>query len=53
MIKERNIKIDFIKFLGLFAIILAHVGPNEKIFQLRNFDVPLMVFISGFLSYDS
>ena len=28
-------------------IILAHVGPPSAIFQLRNFDVPLMVLISG------
>lgn len=28
-------------------IILAHVGPPKLIFQLRNFDVPLMVLASG------
>jgi len=28
-------------------IILAHVGPQKLIFQLRNFDVPLMVLLSG------
>ena len=28
-------------------IILAHVGPPGIIFQLRNFDVPLMVIVSG------
>lgn len=51
--KERNYKIDLIKVIGLFAIILAHVQPHETVFQIRNFDVPLMVFVSGFLSYDS
>ena len=36
-------------------IILAHVEPPELIFQLRNFDVPLMVMIAGIsflISYD-
>jgi hypothetical protein len=28
-------------------IILAHVGPLAFVFQLRNFDVPLMVLVSG------
>ena len=29
------------------CVILAHVGPGGFIFQLRNFDVPLMVLVSG------
>ena len=41
--------IDFLKFLGLTAIILAHMGPPEWIMRLRNFDVPLMVILSSFL----
>ncbi len=28
-------------------IILAHVGPPTLLFQFRNFDVPLMVLVSG------
>jgi len=28
-------------------IILAHSEPNKLVFQLRNFDVPLMVLLSG------
>ena len=28
-------------------IILAHVGPPTILFQIRNFDVPLMVLVSG------
>lgn len=43
----RDNKIDILRFLGLAMIILAHVNPPELIFQLRNFDVPLMVMISG------
>jgi fucose 4-O-acetylase-like acetyltransferase len=43
----RNEKIDFLRFIGLAMIILAHVSPPALIFQLRNFDVPLMVLVSG------
>jgi peptidoglycan/LPS O-acetylase OafA/YrhL len=40
-------KIDLLRFIGLSCIILAHVDPPGMIFQIRNFDVPLMVLISG------
>lgn len=43
----RNENIDILRFIGLAMIILAHVGPPGWLFQLRNFDVPLMVLISG------
>lgn len=29
---------------------LAHIGPNKVVFQLRNFDVPMMIIISVWLS---
>lgn len=45
----RDIKIDFMRFIGISLIILAHVSPPNWIFQLRNFDVPLMVILSGYL----
>lgn len=43
----RDNKIDFLRFIGLSMIILAHVGPPAMLFQIRNFDVPLMVLVSG------
>lgn len=43
----RNEKIDLLRFIGLAMIILAHVGSPTIIAQLRNFDVPLMVLVSG------
>lgn len=46
-IKSREIYIDILRFLGLSLIILAHVSPPELLFQLRAFDVPLMLFVSG------
>ncbi|HEY9692813.1 MAG TPA: acyltransferase family protein [Oculatellaceae cyanobacterium] len=47
--QSRDIRFDILKTLGLFCIILAHSNPPKIIFQLRNFDVPLMVIISGTL----
>jgi len=43
----RDERIDFLRFLGLAMIILAHMEPSGFIFQMRNFDVPLMVIVSG------
>lgn len=42
--------IDFLKFIGLTGIIIAHVGSPNWIMMLRSFDVPLMVIISSFLA---
>lgn len=47
--QSRDSSIDSIRSLGLFCVILAHVNPPFAIFQWRNFDVPLMVFLSGYL----
>lgn len=43
----RNERIDLLRFIGLAMIIFAHVDPPSILFQLRNFDVPLMVLVSG------
>jgi fucose 4-O-acetylase-like acetyltransferase len=43
----RDERIDFLRFLGLICIILAHAEPCKVIFQMRNFDVPLMVMVAG------
>lgn len=45
--KTRNVKFDGLRTIGLLAIILAHVNPPAWLFQFRNFDVPLMVLVSG------
>ncbi len=44
---QRNQTIDLLRFIGLSLIILAHVHPPYWLFQLRNFDVPLVVMVSG------
>jgi fucose 4-O-acetylase-like acetyltransferase len=43
----RDERIDILRFIGLAMIIFAHVEPPGILFQLRNFDVPLMVLVSG------
>ncbi len=43
----RDNRIDLLRFIGLAMIIFAHIGPPSVLFQLRNFDVPLMVLVSG------
>lgn len=44
---ERDIKIDFLRFVGLAMVIFAHVNPPDFLFQIRDFDVPLMVLVSA------
>lgn len=43
----RDTKLDILRGIGVLCIILAHVDPPGLIFQLRNFDVPLLVLVSG------
>ena len=44
---SRDKYIDFLRFVGLAMIVLAHVNAPFSIHQIRCFDVPLMLFISG------
>lgn len=44
---KRDTSIDILRFIGLSLIILAHVEPPHFIMELRTFDVPLMLFVSG------
>lgn len=46
---NRDFSIDVLRTIGICLIILAHVNPVNIIFQLRNFDVPFMVILSGYL----
>ncbi len=47
---SRDVSIDLLRFIALSGIILVHIGPSPFFSQLRSFDVPLMVFLSG-ISY--
>lgn len=52
--EERSIKLDVLKCIGLFFIILAHVDVrNDAVLEFRSFDVVLMVFVSGILAVHS
>ena len=42
--------IDFLKFIGLIGIIIAHVNSPEWALMIRSFDVPLMVILSSILA---
>lgn len=45
---KRDSSIDILRFIGLMLIILSHASPSaDFILQLRCFDVPMMLFISG------
>lgn len=48
--KERDFTIDFLRFVGLSLIIIAHVQAPYNLTQIRCFDVPMMLFISGLTS---
>ena len=47
---ERDLRIDFLRFVGLSLVILAHVQAPFTLTQIRSFDVPLIVFVSGLTS---
>lgn len=49
MEKKRMANIDILKVIGLLLIMLAHVNPPQIVFQLRNFDVVLMIIVSAYL----
>ena len=48
----RNKSIDILKFIGLLLIILAHTDPPIIIFQLRNFDVVLLIVCSSLIFFE-
>lgn len=50
---SRKYYLDFLKAIGLFGIIFAHVEPPGLIMMARSFDVPLMVLISAILANQS
>lgn len=53
MAEKRLFYIDFLKFIGLTCIIIAHVGSPDLVLMIRCFDVPLMVIISALLAQSS
>lgn len=47
---QRNNIYDFLRFIGIICILLAHMNIPDTLFQIRNFDVPFLVILSG-ISY--
>lgn len=46
-LKKRDQSIDLLRFIALTGIVIVHIHPCDFWAQLRNFDVLLMVFLSG------
>lgn len=52
-IRKRNRTLDVLRFISIIGIIIAHANPPEWMFELRNFDVTMMVLIMGASYYIS
>lgn len=46
-IENRNYAIDLLKVIGLMGVILCHVEPPPLVYNIRNFDVSMLVFASA------
>ncbi|MDM5272544.1 acyltransferase family protein [Sulfurovum sp. zt1-1] len=44
---QRNSIYDLLRFIGIVCIVIAHMGVPPALFQIRNFDVPFLVILSG------
>jgi peptidoglycan/LPS O-acetylase OafA/YrhL len=51
--QQRVASFDVLRFLGLAGVILAHVNPPGWVMQLRNFDVVLLVLLSGATAHEA
>ncbi|WP_373516771.1 hypothetical protein, partial [Pricia sp.] len=45
--KERNTKLDLLRFSGVLVIMVAHSDPPGWLFQLRNFGSPMLILGSA------
>jgi peptidoglycan/LPS O-acetylase OafA/YrhL len=45
--KKRNVNLDFLRFLGVLIIMIAHARPSSWFYQLRNFGTPLLIVASS------
>ncbi|MFO1386098.1 MAG: acyltransferase [Chitinivorax sp.] len=45
----RNGLLDVLRLLSIVLVVLAHVSPPGWLFQLRNFDVPLLILVSAYV----
>lgn len=49
---RRDVNLDLMRLLGVLLIMIAHAEPPGWLYQLRNFDVPLLIVASA-LAYSS
>lgn len=47
MISQRDARVDIMRVLGTFFVMLAHVSAPAVLQKIRGFDVVMLVFISG------
>jgi peptidoglycan/LPS O-acetylase OafA/YrhL len=45
--RERDISLDLMRFIGILVIIIAHTDPPGWLYQLRNFGTPLLIVTSA------
>lgn len=45
--QARDYKVDIIKFIGTLLVLLAHTSISGFLFEVRTFDVVMLVFASG------
>ena len=51
--QNRKYYVDVLKFIGICCLFFAHVNGPEFLENIRGFDVPMMVILSGFLAVSS
>lgn len=44
---NRDVSIDILRSIALIGMIISHCEPHWTIMQFREFDVPLIIFLSG------
>ena len=44
---QRDRSIDFLRFLGAIAIMVAHADPPTWLAQIRNFGTPMLIIVSA------
>lgn len=47
---KRDLTIDYLKFLALLGLLIAHISENKLLLQIRSFDVNLLVILSAMLA---
>lgn len=50
---KRDLRIDILRFIAIIGIIIAHSNPPTWLFELRNFDVTLIMMMMGASFYIS